>query len=312
MMGDSQNIIYGLRDPTSGEIRYVGRSMSGLERPRAHFKENKKDTHKHRWIQKLKTAGLMYSVDTLSVVTDPSDLNAEERGWIAIGLVEGWPLTNATFGGEGSHGWHPSEETRRKISAAHQGRKATPAQRAAQSALQTGRKASAAHRKAISEGKTGTHRSAETKEKLRAINVGKKASDATKLKMSLTRKGKAPSEAHRMALSIALRGRKISPEVAKKSGDTQRGRKLSPERCQALRESFKHRAPMTPEHREKIRLALSTPEQKEARAQRLNARRDPITGRVGGRAAAKTTDIFDVIRADYLRALEDALSVEEQ
>lgn len=52
-------IIYGLVDPRSGELRYVGKSCSGLKRPKAHLAPSnlKKATHKNNWIRQLLAAG---------------------------------------------------------------------------------------------------------------------------------------------------------------------------------------------------------------------------------------------------------------
>lgn len=124
-----QYLIYGLRDSHTGDIRYVGRSSSGLSRPSRHLQKSvllNDDSHKGNWLRKV--AG---EVDVVVLEETSAEKIAErEIWWIAHGREQGWPLTNMTDGGEGGHsGATLTVEHRAKISAANKGRKHTPKQR---------------------------------------------------------------------------------------------------------------------------------------------------------------------------------------
>ena len=54
-------IIYGLRDPRTGEIRYVGKSSYGINRAYQHSRPgdlDKDPTYKGKWLRKLRKLGL--------------------------------------------------------------------------------------------------------------------------------------------------------------------------------------------------------------------------------------------------------------
>jgi hypothetical protein len=122
-------LIYGLVDPRTGEIRYVGRSSSGMGRPGSHRKPQyleKDRSHKGNWVRKLLSLGLDYSVTILEEVA-AAELSSRERFWIAEGRRRGWPLTNLTDGGEGMLGYVWTEGSRAKAAASKRGRKQAPA-----------------------------------------------------------------------------------------------------------------------------------------------------------------------------------------
>jgi len=104
----SKWLVYGLRDPRNGEIRYVGKSSSGLRRSRAHqipaYLKQEPNSHKANWIRKLNALGLEPEPVVLQQLGSPVGLCDAERQWIAIGRAAlGKRLTNATSGGE--HGF---------------------------------------------------------------------------------------------------------------------------------------------------------------------------------------------------------------
>jgi hypothetical protein len=125
-----QFLIYGLRDPRTEEIRYVGKSETGLKRPGQHRKPGllKKDhTHKANWIRKLNSLGLSYSVVVLQTLASRDQLDPAERFWIDLGREAlGSRLTNQADGGSGGAtrgtGWHHSDDTRKKLSVSAKGR----------------------------------------------------------------------------------------------------------------------------------------------------------------------------------------------
>jgi len=89
---------------------------------------------------------------------------------------------NITAGGEGMLGYHPSDETRKKMSQWQQGRTLPE----------------------------------ETCEKIRQTNSGKKASEETRKKMSQSRKGRKHSKETRDKIGQGNKGKKYSEETRKK------------------------------------------------------------------------------------------------
>lgn len=236
-----KRIIYGLVDPRDGLIHYVGRSSSGLARPRAHRAQKSLRTasQKNTWLRDLFEAGLDYSIATLDVVA-PSEallcwwwpyhtnhMNDAERWWIAYGRASGWPLTNMTDGGEGN-GIRRSDLTRARISACARSR--TPEHRAKLGAAHRGKKLkpehiarisgdnsaskrpdvrakmSAAHKGRPYHGKQGYRHTEETKQKIREAITGLVRSTETRERVRAAKLGKPLSLEHRQKIGLALRG----------------------------------------------------------------------------------------------------------
>lgn len=125
-----RNFIYGLIDPRTLMIRYIGLSSTGVRRPRSHKRPSRQGTKNHcsNWIQDLIARGLLYSITVLEE-TERERLADAERWWIAYGRASGWPLTNMTDGGESI-----KHAAREKISAALVKREVSPETRAKMSA----------------------------------------------------------------------------------------------------------------------------------------------------------------------------------
>lgn len=184
-----QFFIYGLTDPRTGEIRYVGKSATGMKRPRLHGKPSRlaKDrTHKANWIRSLLAQGIHYGVEVLQYVASREELNDAERYWIREARNAGWELTNHTDGGDGLSGATFSAEHRARISKANRGRKLTAEQRerfleAVQhrdpaAFVSNRRKAVAAWR--------GSKHTAETRRRIGAAHRGKIVSAEARAKVS--------------------------------------------------------------------------------------------------------------------------------
>lgn len=116
-------IIYGLLDPNTDELRYVGKSSSGMERPQNHFQaavlKKESGTHKANWILKLVSNGQLPKVVTLYNADTLEELDQAEREFIRLFRAWGCRLTNVKPGGEGGP---QSENTREKISQGHRRR----------------------------------------------------------------------------------------------------------------------------------------------------------------------------------------------
>ena len=122
----SKFIIYGLVDPRDGQLRYVGKSCSGLTRPKVHTEPRQLRAHTHQasW---LRSMGQKPIVVVIHELPDVEILNDAERYWIAYFRAMGCSLTNATDGGDGlSHGFKHSLETRVRMSLSKMGNKNSP------------------------------------------------------------------------------------------------------------------------------------------------------------------------------------------
>lgn len=172
----SKHLIYGLFDPRDGQLRYIGKSSSGLARPKEHLEPGRLALNKSwsgNWIRKLIRYGLKYRISVIQEFAGGDHLNRAEMYWIAYFRQAGCRLTNVTNGGEGVSGLPRSAATRAKISASSKGRQVSQETRA---------KIGAANK-----GKT---RSLELRSRLSAANTGHKDSPETKAKKSLATKGK--------------------------------------------------------------------------------------------------------------------------
>jgi len=99
--------IYTYADPTTGAIRYVGKTERSLADRMAEHRHNAKigrRTHFYNWLRSLKEDPV---VETLEIA--PQDINKAEIYWIGHLRASGHDLVNHTSGGEGSLGLkHPS------------------------------------------------------------------------------------------------------------------------------------------------------------------------------------------------------------
>ncbi len=154
MNESSKFLVYGLVDPRTCMVRYVGKSCSGLSRPRQHSKRGPSTgPHCSAWVGQLQANGLGYEIAILETRESSEGLSDAERWWIAYGRACGWPLTNLTDGGDGLT--NPTAETRARMAAANRGRRATPETRARLSAAQMGHVVTAATRAKIAASKFG-------------------------------------------------------------------------------------------------------------------------------------------------------------
>lgn len=105
--GASKYLIYGLIDPRDGQLRYVGKSVNGLERAKAHAQPwsiRWSKTHSRNWVKGLVDAGFKPDIEVLETCETAEALVEAEQFHIAYWRFVGADLTNLTAGGEGTIG----------------------------------------------------------------------------------------------------------------------------------------------------------------------------------------------------------------
>ena len=113
-----QHLVYALTDPRSGEIRYIGKSSSGVARPQYHLSPahiRRETTRKARWLQSLLALGLRAQIEVVEECGSVDHANEAERFWISQFRALGFRLTNLTDGGDGAPGRIMTDEHKKKI-----------------------------------------------------------------------------------------------------------------------------------------------------------------------------------------------------
>ncbi len=178
--------IYGLFDPRTHELRYIGKTKKKLsERLKEHIRSAKRYQHspRGRWIKGLLDEGITPLIEALEEVLDDEWEEAEKRH-IAEAREKGVILTNLAEGGQGHHDYVFTEEHRRKIGEAHKGNKHG-----------LGYRHTEEHKEKVSKRMEGEGNpnygktfSKEYKENLSKAQKGRKHSEKTKQKMREARK----------------------------------------------------------------------------------------------------------------------------
>ena len=122
MVSDRPTTIYALCDPTTNEVRYIGKSTNVRKRLVSHCSDTKrKNNYCTNWVRSLKPLKPVI----LELEVTNQDWVEAEQFWISYFKWLGARLTNHTTGGEGAFGiTHvTSEITKAKISKALMGNK---------------------------------------------------------------------------------------------------------------------------------------------------------------------------------------------
>ena len=181
--------IYALRDPRTGEPRYIGQSSAGMKRPKAHAlpsSEKSHSRHLHNWVCLLKGLGLMYETIVIERFSSAEPLDKAESYWIRTLREQGYRLLNVSDGGgaTGLSGRSLSEEHKTALRAGWISRKAKGLVRsredyAAQGLRTRGRKQSAEWVKKRTDKLRGRSLSGEQKRKLSEALKGRPAPENT-------------------------------------------------------------------------------------------------------------------------------------
>ncbi len=216
--------IYVLKDPVTGEVRYVGKADRPSKRLVQHVGiANRRKDYKACWIRSLLRRGLKPELEIVDEV--PVEYwQALEAAYIAFYSELGYRLVNVTPGGNGCGAGevHPSfgtkwtdemrankqagltPEVRAKLRAARLGKKMSPESIAKTVAAKRGKKRPLAVCQAVSRALRGIKRSDETRAKVRAARLGTKATLETRAKLSAMRMGHATSDETRQKIGAAF------------------------------------------------------------------------------------------------------------
>ena len=114
--------IYALKDPDTGETRYVGKADDLSLRFSQHLSSARKGKRNNRrvaWIRSVLNSGKAPLLEVLDEVPE-IEWQSWEAAYIQFFLGQGCRLVNGTLGGDGMT--NPTVETREKMSGSHRGR----------------------------------------------------------------------------------------------------------------------------------------------------------------------------------------------
>jgi len=87
--------IYTLSDPRSGDVRYIGRAIAPQSRLKAHVNARYYND-KVKWINELKTDGLLPVMTIIDSVDDKVLAREKEQYWMNKYTMDGCELLNST------------------------------------------------------------------------------------------------------------------------------------------------------------------------------------------------------------------------
>ena len=165
----SQFLVYGLIDPTNGDLRYVGKSARGLSRPREHRASSGRRAVAHlgNWLRKLYDCdGRVPSILVLAETSSEEQAYIEEARLIRFFRDAGFSLVNTTDGGSGAPGVKLDEKTRAALLRSHLGVPQREETKRKIGEAGRGKKRSDSFCAHLRKLKTGLHHTEETKKKL--------------------------------------------------------------------------------------------------------------------------------------------------
>ncbi len=225
-------VVYGLYDPRTEELRYIGQTVRPLnERVKYHLSRHNLAVSKSRcsnWLRSLISVGLRPMAKVLEEAFSREDLDSLEINLIRQARENFGHLVNHAAGGLSASGYSLNESFRSAVSKRMKGRVVSPETRAKISAANKGKKLSA-----------------ETLKKMSLANKGKKLTEDHKRKLSLAKKGRSGTPrtaAHKKHMSEVMTGRRTNTlEHMRKLRDLRKGSSHSPETRARMSESAKQR-----------------------------------------------------------------------
>jgi group I intron endonuclease len=205
--------IYGLIDPTTNQIRYIGKSLNPKSRLRRHIADrNLYDSHKDRWLRKLIESNIRPELIIIDKVLE-NEWQFWEVHYINYFKFIGCFLTNGTNGGDqppSTKGRRHTEDSKKKMSDT---KKSKPIPW-----LNNGKERTEKHKSNLSKSLKG--RLSEKKGKNYKEIYGKEKSDILKRKLSESHKGIYLGKNHPMF------GKKHSEEILNKIKEKRKQQKV--------------------------------------------------------------------------------------
>lgn len=97
---EGEMVIYGLFDPRTGKLRYIGKARDAQKRLKQHLRDTmRRDTPVYRWLRKIAALGLSPLVTVLQRVK-AEDWREAEMKLIARARQSGMPILNVADGGD--------------------------------------------------------------------------------------------------------------------------------------------------------------------------------------------------------------------
>jgi hypothetical protein len=219
-----QIYIYGLYDPTTYKLRYIGKAQNLTKRLWEHIKDAKggQRTHKGAWIRKLLKEEKKPIIATIQKTTKET-WQDDEKMCIAQAKAEGANLTNHTKGGDGIPGYRHSEKTKQKISEYNKSINRIPPS-------WKDRKQSPEHiRKRVESRKKNNNykHSQETKDLISKKNTGKNLGNTHTLGYKHTEEWKEGQSERSRGKNNPFYGRRHSKETKRKISETKRKQHLA-------------------------------------------------------------------------------------
>lgn len=112
----NKHVIYGLIDPNTNQLRYVGYTSNFERRINDHHTNLFGKSHKISWIKSLLAKGQQADAYIIEEYQTAEELPQAEIEMIAYCKYIGCRLTNSTNGGDGIFGYKHSEETKKILS----------------------------------------------------------------------------------------------------------------------------------------------------------------------------------------------------
>lgn len=226
------NYIYGLYNPVTFELRYIGKTVNPKKRLEKHIQEAKGrygyNHYKERWIRQLLSNNIEPILITIGKCTE-DNWQEVEREYINTARQRGINLTNLADGGMGAStgrnnprfGKHLSQESRNKISQANKGRLSGEKHHF----YGGGEKITLEHRKNMSiSARNKPPVTRETRDRMRQSylshngpNKGKRLSENWRKKLSDSTAGKPKTDDHNKKNSLA-----VTMMWAKRNGNIER------------------------------------------------------------------------------------------
>lgn len=227
--------IYGLHDPITNEIRYVGKTKQPLKKRLSQhlWVKNISNPHKFNWIEKLKNKGLKPNIILLEIC---DELNWVEREKYWIRSIDN--LTNLTYGGE--DGLFFSDDILTKISIGVKKAWEDPIYREKMSEIRTRYWSNQDNRDKQSLKIIGTNRSDEHKKILSEKMYLQWLNDDYKLKMSNQSKKLWLNDDYKENVLKYLKSDEHKKNVSKRF----KGKKLSDEHKDKMSKSSKNKQPI--------------------------------------------------------------------